>query len=163
MSASIQPTIEPRDSIIPRLKADASPRVSTRRITIARGSSRFSTSFQVWSSESSSTTMTSAGLFHVLERCFRLFQGYFHARYKLQELWRPEDRLAQLHLQNSKAADLAASEMIEHCRNSECCRSSYFVITWSHDIQELFYRLLDLPAGQAQTGRKIQASVPKIR
>src|SRR6202162_5070862 len=60
MSASIQPTTAPRLSRIPRLKAEARPRVPTRRMTLTRGCRRFSASLQVWSGESSSTTMTSA-------------------------------------------------------------------------------------------------------
>ena len=39
MSASIQPTIRPRDSMMPRLNADASPRVATRRTRVTRESS----------------------------------------------------------------------------------------------------------------------------
>jgi hypothetical protein len=37
MSASIQPTNSPRDSMMPRLNADARPRVPTRRITFTLG------------------------------------------------------------------------------------------------------------------------------
>ena len=64
MSASIQPTNSPRDSMMPRLKAEASPRVPTRRITFTLGSSRAAATDHVRSGESSSTTMISisAGL-----------------------------------------------------------------------------------------------------